>query len=83
MAFFTSFATDWSPTSNFLQHAWINWITRGVYTGYRRVTLNTQVDDMFLESDIYSPNGTTFQVTPADLTPCYVDEDRQRQNACR
>ena len=30
MAFFTSFATDWSPTSNFLQHAWINWITRGV-----------------------------------------------------
>lgn len=22
---------------------------------------------MFLESDIYSPNGTTFQITPADL----------------
>lgn len=25
------------------------------------------VDDMFLESDIYSPSGTTFQITPADL----------------
>lgn len=67
MVFFTSFATDWAPTSNFLQHAWIHWITRGLYTGYRRVNLNTQVDDMFLESDIYSPNGTTYQVTTADL----------------
>jgi hypothetical protein len=26
------------------------------------------VDDMFLVSDIYSPAGTTYQVTPADLT---------------
>ncbi|CZR56594.1 related to extracellular serine-rich protein [Phialocephala subalpina] len=67
MVFFTSFATDWSATSNFLQHAWIHWATRGLYTGYRRATLNTQVDDMFLESDIYSPNGTTYQITPADL----------------
>jgi hypothetical protein len=25
------------------------------------------VDDMFLESDIYSPAGTTYQVTTADL----------------
>lgn len=25
------------------------------------------VDDMFLESDIYNPAGTTFQVTTADL----------------
>lgn len=30
MVFFTSFATDWSPTSNFLQHAWIHWATRGL-----------------------------------------------------
>jgi hypothetical protein len=42
MVFFTSFATDWAPTSNYLQHAWIHWITRGLYTGYRRVNLNTQ-----------------------------------------
>lgn len=67
MVFYTSFATDWSPTSNYLQHAWIHWITRGLYTGYRRVNLNTQVDDMFLESDIYSPAGQTYQVTTADL----------------
>jgi hypothetical protein len=61
-------ATDWSPTSALLQHAWITWVTRGLYAGYRRVNLNTQIDDMFLESDIYSPSGTTFRLRPADLT---------------
>jgi len=30
MAFFLNFGTDWSQTSAFLQHSWINWITRGV-----------------------------------------------------
>jgi hypothetical protein len=67
MVFFISFATDWSPTSNWLQHTWIHWATRGLYTGYRRVTLNTQLDDQFLETDIYDPAGTTYQNTPADL----------------
>ncbi|OJJ99291.1 hypothetical protein ASPACDRAFT_30018 [Aspergillus aculeatus ATCC 16872] len=68
MAFFISFDTTWSATSNYLQHAWITWITRGLYAGYRRVNLNTQIDDMFLETDIYYPNGTTFRITPDDLT---------------
>ncbi|KAH9210801.1 hypothetical protein DL95DRAFT_370457 [Leptodontidium sp. 2 PMI_412] len=67
MVFFTSFATDWSLTSNYLQHAWIHWATRGLYTGYRRAYLNTQIDDMFLESAIYSPTNTTYQVTTTDL----------------
>ncbi|KAL1968306.1 hypothetical protein VTN77DRAFT_2141 [Rasamsonia byssochlamydoides] len=67
MAIFTSFDTTWSATSNYLQHAWITWLTRGLYAGYRRVNLNTQIDDMFLESDIYLPNGTTFRIRPEDL----------------
>lgn len=67
MAFFISFATDWSPTSNYLQHAWITWITRGLYAGHRRVNLNTQIDDMMLVSDIYYPNGSSFRITVADM----------------
>jgi hypothetical protein len=70
MVFFISWATDWSPTSNFLQHAYITWMTRGLYAGYRRVNLNTQIDDMFLDTEIYYPsNGQSYRVTPADLTP--------------
>lgn len=67
MVFFISFGTDWSTTSNFLQHVWIQWATRGLYAGYRRVYLETQVDDMFLSSSIYGGNGTTFRVRTGDL----------------
>ncbi|KAJ5965945.1 hypothetical protein N7481_012659 [Penicillium waksmanii] len=67
LAFFISFDTTWSATSNYLQHAWITWITRGLYAGYRRVNLNTQIDDMFLETDIYYPSGNTFRITTADM----------------
>ncbi|KAL1872608.1 hypothetical protein Plec18167_006726 [Paecilomyces lecythidis] len=83
MVFFISFDTTWSPTSNYLQHAWITWLTRGLYSGYRRVNLNTQVDDMFLESDIYSPNGTTFRIRVSDLeaTATWIDEVNAKLNS--
>lgn len=53
MVFFTSWATAWNPTSNFLQHAWIHWVTRGLYVGFRRLYLNTHVDDVFLSTSLY------------------------------
>lgn len=68
MVFFIGWATEWSPTSNFLQHAYITWMTRGLYAGYRRVNLNTQIDDMFLITDVYKPAGTSFRLRAADLT---------------
>lgn len=82
MAFFISFDTTWSPTSNYLQHAWITWLTRGLYAGYRRVNLNTQIDDMFLESDIYYPNGTTFRIRTGDLaaTAAWLPEINAKMN---
>ena len=30
MVFFIGWATDWSASSNFLQHAFIHWLTRGL-----------------------------------------------------
>ncbi|KAJ6157377.1 hypothetical protein N7470_004969 [Penicillium chermesinum] len=67
MAFFIGFDTTWSATSSYLQHAWITWVTRGLYAGYRRVNLNTQIDDMLLETDIYYPSGKTFRIRNEDL----------------
>lgn len=67
MAFFISFDTNWSQTSNYLQHAWITWITRGLYAGHRRVNLNTQIDDMFLQTDMYQPAGRIFRIGTADM----------------
>jgi hypothetical protein len=68
MVFFIGWATEWSPTSNYLQHAYITWMTRGLYAGYRRVNFNTQIDDMFLITDVYKPAGTQFRLRAADLT---------------
>lgn len=67
MVFYVPFSTDWAVTSVWLQHAWIDWGTRSLYTGYRRALLSTQIDDMFLESDIYSPAGSTYRIGTADL----------------
>lgn len=67
MVFFISWATEWSPTSNLLQHAYISWMTRGIYTGYRRVNLNTQIDDVFLETEIYDQPGTNYRASVSDM----------------
>ncbi|GAB7344911.1 hypothetical protein MBLNU457_3347t1 [Dothideomycetes sp. NU457] len=67
MVFFTSFATDWSSTSNYLQHIWINWVTRGLFTGRRRIYLSTQIDDVHLTTALYQPSNEVFRLRPGDL----------------
>lgn len=67
MVWFISWATDWSQTSNYLQHTYIHWMTRGLFVGKRKVWLNTQVDDMQLSTAMYLPNGTTFRIRTSDL----------------
>lgn len=69
MVFFIDWATDWSPTSNYLQHAYITWMTRGLYAGYRRVNLGTQIDDVLLPTGIYYPgnSNTTYRLVTGDM----------------
>lgn len=69
MVFFVGWATEFSPASNILQHAYITWMTRGLYAGFRRVNLNTQIDDVFLQTNIYkSTISTPFRLRVGDLT---------------
>jgi hypothetical protein len=67
MVWFMPFALDWAPSSNILQHAWITWLTRGLFVGFKRIYLGTQVDDMFLETPMYRPQGQNYRAKPADL----------------
>lgn len=39
---------SWSLTTNYLAHIWFHWGYRGLYNGYRRVSLNTQGRSPFL-----------------------------------
>lgn len=41
MAYFLD-SGNWSETSAYLNHAWVQWGTRGLYQGYRRAHLGTQ-----------------------------------------
>ncbi|KAF2667971.1 hypothetical protein BT63DRAFT_426819 [Microthyrium microscopicum] len=66
MVFFIGWATDWSETSNFLQHSFIHWMTRGMYSGFRRVLFNTQIDDMHLTTQLYQ-SDINFRLSVADL----------------
>ncbi|CRK37318.1 hypothetical protein BN1708_020283, partial [Verticillium longisporum] len=54
---FTSWAPDWSSTSNYLQHAHIHWMTRGAFLGKRKTHLSAQIDDVQLGTDLYYPAG--------------------------
>ncbi|KAL2678907.1 hypothetical protein Neosp_009659 [[Neocosmospora] mangrovei] len=64
---FIGWAADWSQTTNFLQHAHIHWITRGVFLGKRKIHLNTQVDDVQLATGLYLPAGEEFKIRTDDL----------------
>lgn len=67
MVWFMPFALDWAASSNFIQHAWIHWLTRGLYVGFRRLYFSTQVDDMFLETPLYRPQGQNYRAKPDDM----------------
>ena len=67
MVWFGSWATDWSATSNFLQHAYIHWMTRGLFLGARKTYLSTQIDDVHLTTAMYTPSDKRFRLTPEDL----------------
>jgi len=67
MVWFMGWATDWAQSCNFLQHAFIHWMTRGVFLGKRKVYFGTQVDDMHLETAMYFPEGTGFRSRVSDL----------------
>jgi hypothetical protein len=67
MVWFMTWATDWALAPNFLQHASIHFLTRGLFSGARKTYLSTQVDDVHLSTDLYEPAGTQFRLRTGDL----------------
>lgn len=42
-----------------LAYGAVNWVTKGLFLGYRKVWINPQVDDLFIDSDIWSTTALT------------------------
>lgn len=78
MVFFLTFGT-WSPASAFLNHAWIQWITHGVYPGFRRVYFSTQIDDILLDTAAWD-TGDIYRTSVKDMVvhADWVDEVNAR-----
>ncbi|KAK4981103.1 hypothetical protein LTR28_005928 [Elasticomyces elasticus] len=65
MAFFIE-GGNFSETSTVLNHMWIQWAYRGLYPGFRRINLQTQVDDLFLQTAMYT-DDSLFRLRAQDL----------------
>jgi hypothetical protein len=69
----TAGKNDWSLHSLLLWSGIIDWVTRGVYLGERRVNFDPQVDDLLIDDDIWDPTalsdetGLTYRMTGADF----------------
>ncbi|KAJ3194038.1 hypothetical protein HK101_003639 [Irineochytrium annulatum] len=68
MSFYMAFGS-WSTSSLVLSHIYVQWATRGLYPGFRRIYFTPQIDDFFLTTDGNNENGTftSFRSSPADM----------------
>lgn len=41
---------NWSTTTAYLNHAWVQWGYRGLYQGFRRVYLSSQSEHVHLQA---------------------------------
>ncbi|HLL54609.1 MAG TPA: hypothetical protein VK447_13745 [Myxococcaceae bacterium] len=48
-----------------------NWVTRGLFVGYRRVYVSAQVDDYFIEDDLYTGGVYRMNGTDVDRTAAW------------
>lgn len=71
-----------------LAYGVLNWVTRGVFLGQRKVTLNVQIDDIFTSNQLWSsPSGAAdapvYRMTAADVTALarWQDHIQKQRNA--
>jgi len=59
---------------------WVQWITKSIYPGMRRISLSTQVDDLLLETSLWDPvnntdTGVNFRLSAQDLSSYKTYQD--------
>src|SRR5262249_25026270 len=53
-----------------LEYGLLDWVSHGLFLGKRRVYLSAQIDDLFLDSDLYRADGSAadYTITGGDLS---------------
>jgi peptidoglycan/xylan/chitin deacetylase (PgdA/CDA1 family) len=62
-----------------LAHGVVGWVTRGLYLGYRRVFIGAQVDDVFLDNDLWDEFEPTYRMTDKDLDATVRWQEKARR----
>ena len=69
-----------------LSYGTINWLTKGMFLGYRKVWLNPQVDDLLIDSDMWDiaaqtdTSGLLFRLSGDDFTKSIAWLNRTRND---
>jgi hypothetical protein len=64
-----------------LSYGAINWVTRGLFLGERRVYVSPQIDDLFIDDDIWNTGGlVTYRMTSNDLLAAALWQFDKRLN---
>lgn len=67
-----------------LSYGTINWLTKGLFLGYRKVWINPQVDDLLIESDMWDiaaqtdTSGLLFRLSGDDIAKAVAWQNRIR-----
>jgi hypothetical protein len=67
----------WELHTKLLSYGIVNWVTRGVFLGSRHVTIDPEIDDLLIDSDIWNPTthsdaedqptSLTYRLSPGDF----------------
>jgi hypothetical protein len=69
-----------------LASMWVPWVTRNVFVGHRRAVLSAQIDDLFLETEVFDPvlgpdMGAPYRCRPTDLV--FLESYQNKMNKVR
>ena len=76
----------YTPHSLLLSYGTINWVTKGQFLGERHAYMSPQVDDLLIDSDIWSTTaltdttGLTYRMNATDYTQLINWQNRVRAN---
>ena len=62
-----------------LAHGLLSWVTGGLFLGERHVYMTPQIDDVFIDDDIYG--GTPYRITGPDWTACVAWQAQKQLQA--
>jgi hypothetical protein len=60
-------SSQWTRHALLLEYGVIDWVSRGLFLGARRIYLTPQIDDVFIDTEIWGEPLNPFRLLPADV----------------